>query len=77
MCSRVHAGRGSSAREAGEGSGLGLAIARRIVGAAGGTITAERGGARRGLRVVAHLALLDAAAGGTHAALEPDDHLGS
>jgi signal transduction histidine kinase len=65
--------RGSSGREAGEGSGLGLTVVRRIVEAAGGTITAESAGSR-GLRVAAHLPAFEAGPGGPQATLEPPDH---
>jgi signal transduction histidine kinase len=68
--------RGSSGREAGEGSGLGLTVARRIVEAAGGTITAASAGGH-GLRVTGHLPAVGARAGRPHAALEPGDHLGA
>ena len=67
--------RGSSGREAGEGSGLGLTVARRIVEAAGGTVSAESAGGR-GLRVTGCLPALGAGAGGAHSALEPDDRIG-
>jgi len=63
--------RGHSGRAAGEGSGLGLTVARRIVEAAGGSISAEAtdGG---GLRVVGRVVTVETPPSGTHSALEAD-----
>lgn len=68
--------RGASGRDAGEGSGLGLTVARRILEAAGGTISAE-GADCGGLRVVGRVAAFEGGAAGAHAPLEPDDRLGA